>query len=349
VKFTINKNDLNTAIQHVSKAVSARSTLPILSGIKIDADAEFVTLTASDTTVTIQSRIPVELGAVERIGSIVLTAKFFVEIIKKLPKDEVHIEVIDLKATIKSGKSELLLAGMGAEEFPNLPIIDESLLFSVPVAELKELIRNSTFAVSTNENTPILTGALWTMVDGIFRSLATDRHRMAWLSHETGLGFTFNNVVIPGKDLNELAKVLPDKEGSVDIAIADNQVRFRIGNVLFFTRMLDGTFPDTSKIVPIDYKTELIINTAAFKEAIERAYLLSREEKTNIVRIATTELGGIEISSSASEIGRVVEEMAVVTLKGEEIKVAFNSKYMLSRLTAPTRYTWYSLIGRGCK
>jgi DNA polymerase-3 subunit beta len=331
VKFTINKNDLDAAIQHVSKAVSARTTIPILTGIKIEADASAVTLTASDTTVMIQSRIPIELGGVEEVGSIVLSAKFFVEIIKKLPKNEVLISTDATQATIISGKSELQLAIMDAEEFPALPVIDESELFTIGATELKNMIRSSTFAVSSNENTPILTGTLWTMLDGVFRLLATDRHRMAWVAMETKLAMQFENIVIPGKDLEGLAKVLPDK-GNVDIAIAGNQVMFRSGNVQFFTRMLDGKFPDTSQIIPTSYTTELTINTALLAGALDRAYLMSKEEKTNIVRISSTEIGFIEITSSAPGVGRVVEELAVTKLTGDNFTISFNSKYVLDAL-----------------
>jgi len=333
MKFTINKNDLNTAIQHVSKAVSGRMVIPILTGIKIDAQPDAVTLTASDTTITIESRIPIEtIGAVEQPGSIVLPAKFFVEIVKKLPKDEVLISVKDLQATIKSGRTELQLSGLDATEFPRLPSVDGSTSFSLPAAELRDLIRSTTFAVSDNESTPILTGALWSMEDGLFRSLATDRHRMAWLAKDSGLSTSFPDIVIPGKDLLELAKLLPDKNGMVDISFADSQLHFRTGNVQFFARALDGRFPDTSKLVPDYFKTELVIDTKSFEGAIERAYTLSKEEKTNIVRLTTTETGGIEITSSNPQIGRTVEELSVELLKGEEIKVSFNSKYMLDAL-----------------
>lgn len=340
MKLTISRNELNEAVQHVSKAVAARTTIPILSGIKIDAADHGVTLTASDTDISIQSFIPTEMQdkrivTVHQGGSVVLPAKFFVEIIRKLPNEEVHLEVGDrFQTSITSGAIDIQLVGLDPEEFPILPILEEDRVFSISGDQLKSMIRQTVFAVTTNESTPILTGVLWSLQDGVFKFVATDRHRLATCSIRSNVGeeLKFSNVVISGKTLGELSKIIPDQDELVDIVVADNQVLFKLGNVLFYTRMLDGTFPDTTRIIPTSFRTELILSTKALSEAIDRAYLLSREEKTNIVRLSTTESGGIEISSSSSELGRVQEQLTVTELKGEPLRIAFNSKYMLDVL-----------------
>ncbi len=339
MKLTILRGDLNEAIQHVSKAVASRTTIPILSGIKVDAGYNGVTLTASDTDISIQSFIPLEtqektIVTVERTGSVVLPAKFFVEIVKKLPHEEVHIEVGErFQTLIRSGATEIQLVGLDPEEFPILPSIQEDQVVTIPGDLLRDMIRQTVFAVTTNESTPILTGVLWNLQDGNYKFVATDRHRLASRTATVNAGdVRFSNIVISGKTLNELAKIVPDQNVNVDIVVADNQVLFKLGNVLFYSRMLDGTYPDTSKIIPQSFKTELILNTKQLSEAIDRAYLLSREEKTNIVRLTTTETGGIEISSSSSELGKVTEQLDVTELRGEPLKIAFNSKYMIDVL-----------------
>jgi DNA polymerase-3 subunit beta len=339
LKLTILRNELNEAIQHVSKAVASRTTIPILSGIKLDASYNGITLTASDTDISIQSFIPLEtpnktIGTVTRTGSVVLTAKFFVEIIKKLPHEEVHIEVGDrFQTLITSGATEIQLVGLDPEEFPVLPTIQEDQVVSIPGDLLRDMIRQTVFAVTTNESTPILTGVLWNLQEGVYKFVATDRHRLASRTATIELyDVRFSNIVISGKTLNELAKIVPDQNVMVDIVVADNQVLFKLGNVLFYSRMLDGTYPDTSKIIPQTFKTELVLNTKALSDSIDRAYLLSREEKTNIVRLITTEEGGIEISSSSSELGKVTEQLSVNQMRGEPLKIAFNSKYMLDVL-----------------
>lgn len=340
MKLSIQKNELNEAIQNVSKAISSRTTIPILSGIKVDVTFQGVTLTASDTDISIQSYIPAEddkhnIAQVERPGSVVLPAKFFVEIIKKLPSQYIEIEVKDnFQTFLRSGKTDIQMVGLDPEEYPVLPNIEENQVITVNGDLLKTMIKQTVFAISTNETTPILTGLLWNLHDTELKFVATDRHRLASRTAEINVDpdIRFQNIVISGKTLNELSKIIPDQNTMVDIVVADNQILFKIDHVLFYSRILDGTFPDTSRIIPTQYKTELVLDTKKLTEAIDRAYLLSREEKTNIVRLQTKEDGTIEISSSSTELGRVTEEIEVKEFTGEALRIAFNSKYMLDVL-----------------
>jgi DNA polymerase-3 subunit beta len=339
LKLTILRHELNEAIQNVSKAISSRTTIPILSGIKIESTFTGVTLTASDTDISIQSFIPLEtsdktIATVERTGSVVLPAKFFVEMVKKLPHEQVHLDVSDrFQTMIRSGQTDIQLVGLDSEEFPVMPTVVEDQVFSIPGDLLRDMIRQTVFAVTANESSPILTGVLWSLQDGIFKFVATDRHRLASRTAPVeAKDHRFSNVVISGKTLSELAKIVPDQNVMVDIVVADSQVLFKLGNVLFFSRMLDGTYPDTSKIIPQTFKTELVLNTKMLSDSIDRAYLLSREEKSNIVRLSATENNGIEISSSSSELGRVQEQLEATEFTGEPLRIAFNSKYMLDVL-----------------
>ncbi|AEI38658.1 DNA polymerase III subunit beta [Paenibacillus mucilaginosus] len=340
MKLTVLKEYLNESIQHVSKAISSKTTIPILGGIKIDADSTGMTLTASDTDISIQSFIPKEKNEISVIdlkqtGSVVLPSKFFVEIIRKLPAQQVEIEVKEgFHTTIRSGSSEIQLVGLDPEEYPIMPGIEENKRIQIPSDLLKTMIKQTAFAVSTNEATPILTGILWTIADGKLKFTACDRHRLA--SRETSIdteeGLVLNNVSISGKTLNELSKILPDQNTLIDVVFAENQVLFKMSSILFYSRILDGTYPDTSKLIPQSYQTELVINTDDLADAIDRAYLLSREEKTNIVKLIMREDQTIEISSSSSELGKVTEELTASRLNGELLRISFNSKYMLDAL-----------------
>ncbi len=340
MKISILKNVLNESIQHVSKAISSRTTIPILSGIKLDVTFSGVTLTASDTDISIQSFIPSEdekhtIVQVEQPGSVVLPAKFFVEIIKKLPSQEIQMEVKENFHTfISSGATEIQMVGLDPEEFPVLPNIEDSQTVSLPGDLLKNMIKQTVFSISTHETTPILTGVLWSLNDNELKFTATDRHRLATRSAQldNAQDISFNNVVIAGKTLNELSKIIPDQNTLVDIVVADNQVLFKIDRVLFYSRILDGIYPDTSRIIPTSHKTELVLDTKKLSESIDRAYLLSKEEKTNIVLLQTMEHGGIEISSSSSELGKVREELDLIDFKGDPLRISFNSKYMLDVL-----------------
>lgn len=340
MKLTVAKDYFNEAIQHVSKAISSRTTLPILSGIKIDATPSGVTLTASDTDISIQSFIPDEHNQkivirLERKGSVVLPAKFLSEIIKKLPSDQIEIEVTNLFQTvIRSGSSEIQMVGLDPEEYPLLPEVEERKTISLASDLLKTMVKQTAFAVSTNEATPILTGVLWVLNGQTLKLVGCDRHRLAQRDTimEADEARQFNNIVISGKTLNELSKILPDGNSLVDIVVSDNQVLFKMDRILFYSRILDGTYPDTTKLIPRSFQTEMVINTKELVDAIDRAYLLSREEKTNIVKMVMLDETSVEISSSSSDLGKVTEMIDVKSLTGELLKISFNSKYMLDAL-----------------
>lgn len=340
MKIRVLKHDLNESIQHVAKAISSRTTIPILTGIKLEVNFQGMTLTASDTDISIQAFIPAEdqnkqIVQVERPGSVVLPAKFFVEMIKKLPSSEIEMEVQEgFKTQIRSGSTDIQMVGLDPEEFPVLPSIEENQVISMPGDLLKNMIKQTVFSISANETSPILTGVLWSLNENQFKFVATDRHRLASRTAELSNDdqVRFSNIVIAGKTLNELSKIVPDQNTMVDIVVADNQVLFKIDRVLFYTRILDGTYPDTSKIIPTTYKTELVLDTKKLGDAIDRAYLLSREEKTNIVRLQTLDNSSIEISSSSSELGKVTEQLDLAEFTGEQVRISFNSKYMLDVL-----------------
>lgn len=340
MKLNIIKDELNEAIQHVSRAISYKTTIPILSGIKIDATSSGITFTASDTDITIQSFIPLEkqdktIIQMNKTGSVVLPAKFFVEIVKKLPSQYIEIEVFDnFQTTIRSGSAEIQLVGMDPEEYPLLPRLEENQVISISGIVLKTMIKQTGFAVSNNESTPILTGILCNLMHKKLKFVATDRHRLATRSIDvdTSEELELNNIVISGKTLNELSKIIPEQDSVVHIVATDNQVLFKLESVLFYSRILDGTYPDTSKIISQNYQTELVVKTKFLTDAIDRAYLLSREEKTNIVKLVSEEDHSIEISSSSNELGKVKEQIEVVKLIGDPVKISFNSKYMLDAL-----------------
>jgi len=340
LKFTIRKDALDGALQTVFKAVSTRTTIPILSGIKIDAGASGIVLTGSDTDITIQYFIPPEdkegtVASVDAPGSVVLPAKFFVDVVRKLPSDTVELEREgNFQTRIRSGSSEIMLVGLDPDEYPALPALEEERVFSINALLLKSMIRQTVFAVSTNESTPILTGVLWTLKNGRLKFTATDRHRLssAEAAVEASADLSIDQLVVSGKTLGELSKIIPDDGMTAGIVASESLILFKLDNVLFYSRILDGTYPDTSKIIPQTYKTEFVAGTREFTDAIERAYLLSREEKTNIVRLVTLGSNQIEISSSLSELGKVTERLETKRLEGEELKIAFNSRYMLDAL-----------------
>ncbi|ADE67143.1 MULTISPECIES: DNA polymerase III subunit beta [Priestia] len=341
MKFIIQKDYLVQSVQDVMKAVSSRTTIPILTGIKIVATEEGVTLTGSDSDISIESFIPneeegKEIVDIQKPGSVVLPARFFSEIVKKLPKDIVELDVQSHFLTIiRSGKAEFNLNGLDAEEYPHLPQIEENNMFRLPTDLLKNMIRQTVFAVSTSETRPILTGVNWKVDGKELTCIATDSHRLALrkATIETGNEATYN-VVIPGKSLSEFSKILDDSHELVDIVITENQVLFKTKHLLFFSRLLDGNYPDTSRLIPADSKTDVILNVKEFLQSIDRASLLAREGRNNVVKLSTLDEGIVEISSNSPEIGKVIEEVQSQSISGEELKISFSAKYMLDALKA---------------
>lgn len=341
MKFDIMRDHLLDGLNDVMKAVSSKTTIPILTGIKLDVTNEGLTLTGSDADITIQTFIPIEengdqLINVTETGSIVLQARMFNEIVRKLPTNDVEIEVSNgLQTHIRSGKSEFHLIGLDASEYPLLPEVSTDRQFSIPADLLKSIIRETVFAVAASESRPVLTGVNWQIHGNELICIATDSHRLA--RRKTileNLPTDVNSVVIPGKSLNELNKILGDSTNPVQIVITNQQVLFKTENVLFFSRLLEGNYPETSRLIPEEFKTNITINGKSLLQAIDRASLLAREDRNNVVRFETFDGNIVEISSNSPEIGKVEEQIPVETLEGENLKISFSAKYMIDALRA---------------
>lgn len=342
MEFIVHRDSLLNAISIVSKAVSSRTTIPVLTGIKLVANEQGITLTASDSDISIEEFIPKEKDnemIIDEIkpGSIVLPSKYFGEIIRKLPGDQVKITADErLSITLRAGKSEFHLNGMDAADYPRLPQIEEERVLSIPSDLLKSMIRQTAISVATTETRPIFTGIMWKLEDSVLTFVATDSHRLTKrkATVESPDQLIFENVVIPGKSLIELSKILHDDNRLVDIVITDNQILIKIDQILFYSRVLDGTYPDTTRIIPQHAKTLMKLSTKEFLGAIERASLLAREGKNNVVNLLTEENGQVEIFSVTPEVGKVTEEVSPLSLEGDSLRIAFNAKYMMDALRA---------------
>lgn len=337
----INREYLAQAVGQVAKAVSSRTTIPILTGIKFSLTNDECILTGSDSDISIQTTIPLkkdekEIVKVVKLGNIVLPSKYLTEIVKKLPDAQVEIEVIDQFVTvIRSGNAEFNLNGLNAEEYPRLPQIEEDKVFSISTDLFKSMIRQTSFAVSSQESRPILTGVLWQLDEGELSFVATDSHRLAQrqASVETNTELIFKNTVIPGKSLNELNRLLDDADDMIDIVVTTNQILVKANHILFYSRLLEGTYPDTTRIIPQSSKTDIVVETKLLLQAIERASLLAKDGK-HVVKLSTIENNRIQISSNTPEVGKVMEQVEVKEISGEDIKISFNAKFMLDALKA---------------
>lgn len=341
MKFTIQRDAFVQSVADVSKAISPRTTIQILTGIKIVADQDGLTLTGSDSDLSIESFIPKEkdgeeLVSVQEEGSIVLQARFFGDMIKKLPEPSIEVAVNDqFIAQITSGGSVFNINGIDPDEYPRLPDIEEADLFRIPKNLLKTLIRQTAFAVSTVETRPILTGIHWHLEDSVLTCTATDSHRLAMRTakvDDNENNLSFSNVVIPGKTLTELNKILNDTDELLEVVVAGNQILFKGEYFLLYSRLLEGNYPATKNMIPTGSKTSVKLETKRLLDAIERALLLSREGKNNVVHVKNLEDGELEITSVTPEVGKVTEQVDTMSYDGDELKISFNGKNLIDAL-----------------
>jgi len=341
MKFRIARSALVDAVSQVSKAVSTRTTIPILTGIKVTAEEEGILFTGSNADLTIQVRVPLreedkEIVHLERIGNTVLPGRIIGELVRKLPEDEVEWEVDERRvAPICSGQARFQLNAMDPEEYPRLPELVEDRKFSLPADLLQTMIRQTVFAVSTSEARGVLMGVLWQLEGGRLRLVATDSHRLSRREAEVEApeGLTLANVIVPGKSLSEVGKILADRSGWVDIVVSDNQLLIETTHLKFFTRLLSGNYPDTDRVIPRGGRTELVLSTKELLESVDRASLISRDGRDNVIKWVVSDDGRVEVSSAAQDVGSVTEEVSA-RVSGEPMSISFNARYMIEALRA---------------
>ncbi len=335
MNFSIKKDRLMQSVNDCLRAVASKTPQAILTTIKFEVSLQGLKCTGSDSDISIESFIPAEEAGDEiievfNIGSICLNARLFAEIIRKLPTDMVEINVkSNFQTVIKSGKSEFKINGLDADEYPKLPAIDHD-PYVLQAKTLKEIVRQTGYAVSSAETRPILTGINWKVENNTLICAATDSHRLSKkiVPFESSEDI---NIIIPGKSLDELSKLLNDEEEQVEISFTPSQILFKMKNILLYSRLLEGNYPDINRLIPTEEKTVMKINTRDFLRAVDRASILAKDDKSHTVKIVSND-GLIEISSKTSEVGNLLEEVQVCDFSGEEVTISFNARYMIEAL-----------------
>ncbi len=323
MKIEINQRDLSRHINIAQKGISSRTTLQILDGLLLQAKDNRLKLTGTDLEISIESYVDCEI---EEEGGIVVNSRIFGDIIKKLPPAPIFIEVDENQnINIKCENSEFNILGNSPDDYPDLPIVIESDTFDIPRDLFKSAIRQTVFATTQDETRPSLTGVLIEIVDGNISFVALDGYRLALRKIPIDSDADMK-IIIPGRTLNELNKILDDSEDNINIASAPGHVIFDIGDTVVYSRLLEGQFFNYREIIRNDHKTSVIVNKRLFQNSLERASLLAKEEKANLIRLSVME-EEILIKSN-SEIGNV-NEMIVADSSGDIINIAFNSRYIL--------------------
>ena len=326
MQIKINQKKLAKAINKVQKAITSRTTLPILKGILIKTNGDNLKLTATDLEIGIETQVDCEI--IER-GSIVIESKIFGDIIRKLPDSDIMISTPSENTVhITCNHSEFNIVSQPAVEYPELPKINNDISFNIPRDLFKNMIRQTIFAAAQDEIKPILTGALLEVSNNEVSLVALDGYRLAVKNAPIDCN-TDIKVVIPSKTLVEVSKILEDDDSDINIMFTKSHILFNIDNSVIISTLLEGEFINYKDIIRNEYKSRVKVKTKDMQESIERASLLARVGKNNLVKFNI--LDEKMTITSNSEIGNIVEEVSI-DLEGNDLKIGFNSKYVLDAL-----------------
>lgn len=313
--------ELSEAVSKVLKATSSKTTAPILEGIKLSAHEDKLKLSATDLELSIEKTIKAEVIA---DGETVVPGKLFSEYLKKLTNEQISLELTEgNKLKISYTDSVGSIQCMEVVEFPEIKDVDKDEYFEISKQTLKNVINKSLFAVATDDSRPILKGIKFEIIDKDIKLVALDGYRLAIANSKVLNASSDFNFVVPGRCLNEISKMLENDE-VIKVYIHSNNLMLDMGDTVVITRLLEGQYINYKQILSTNFTTTVTINKSQLEDAIERASILSKVDKNNLVKFDIKE--NVLTLTSDSEIGNVKENLTVA-MKGSDITIAFNSKY----------------------
>lgn len=328
MKIICSKNSLLKSVSISLKAVPSKTTMPILECILIDATTNQIKFTTNDMELGIETIVE---GTIEEKGMIALDAKILYEIIRRLPDNDVTIKTDDkLTAFITCEKAKFTIPGKSGEDFAYLPIIEREECLTVSQFTLKEMIRQTIFSIAANETNKLMTGELFEIKDNCLKIVSLDGHRIAIRRMELKKDYSDRKVVVPGKTLNEISKILSGEiDDLVNIYFSKNHILFEFDQTIVVSRLIEGEYFRIDQMLSSDYETKISINKKEFLDCIDRATLLVREgEKKPII---------IEISDNTMELridsamGSMDENIDIIK-EGKDILIGFNPRFLIDAL-----------------
>ena len=338
IHFSINKAVFLQALNTTKRAISSKNAIPVLSTLKIEVSKEGIGLTGSNGQISIEHFISVQEEnaglLISSTGSILLEASFFINVVSSLPDIVLDLKEIEQKQVLlTSGKSEITLKGKEAELYPRLQEVAATKPLVLETKLLKDIINETAFAASTQESRPILTGVHFVLTDGTLKTVATDSHRMSQRKIQLDKAGDNFDVVIPSRSLREFAAVFSDEIETVEVFFSNNQLLFRSQHISFYTRLLEGTYPDTDRLIPKDFNTTVTFDTANLRHAMERARLLSNATQNGTVKL-DIQNGVVSAHVNSPEVGKVNEELDTLAVSGDDLMISFNPTYLIDALKA---------------
>ena len=334
MKLKIKQNILMEHLNYVIKGISSKNLIPILNCIKFELTNDGLYLMSTDNEVAIKTFIPKDkIENIDVCGEIVVSGKYIYEIIKKLPNEVINIEeVMESKLFINTSNSSFNLNCNNASDFPMLDLEDNKNPITISKKMFKSIINQTLFATSTQESRPALTGLNFKIEGDTLECVATDSYRLAKkiIKLESSVVEKIN-IIIPTKNLYELVKLFNDDEGALELHIFNNKIIFKFNSIIMMSRLVNGTYPDTSKLIPTSFSVTMNVKLNDLYNAIDRASLLTNESDKNTIKLESTD-NSIKLSSNIPEIGNVEETVSLGNSVEDGFRIAFSSRYMMDAL-----------------
>ncbi len=333
MKLSIEKNIILNALMNVTKALSQKVTIPVLNGIKFELTGSGLTLLASDSELTIKVVIPEkDIKHIETKGTSIIQSKYILDIIRKMPSDVINFDADETKVRIYSETNEFNLNCYNVNDYPNFKLETTKSNVKIKSKELKSIIDQTSYAMSTQELRPLLTGINFKIIGNLLECVATDTYRLAKKVSSIDSNLEEEvNIVIPGRSINELDKIIDDSNEEIEINVFKNKILFIYKEIWVQSNLLSGTYPETSHFIPDDFAYMINLDLKTFYDAIDRAALLATNKEKNLIKFSIKQKEML-ISSMASEIGKTEEKIIIDSNKIDKIDISLNSKYMLDAL-----------------
>lgn len=327
MKVICARKDLYEGVGTAGRAVSPRTSLPILSHLLIRTEKDRIRIAATDLEIGMECVVE---ASVQESGQLTVPARVLTEILAALPDTDVALSVDQSHmVNLKCGTSEFSILGLPPEEFPMLPEVHEEVRFTIENDILREGIAKTTFAISNDEARAILTGVLMQINGESLKLVATDTHRLCVFDCPLVECEGSQNAIVPGRAMNELARIIPDGGGTISVGISPSQVMFKTYDTVLISRLIEGQFPNFERVIPQEYSKKLIIPLEQFHQSIKRVSIVARENDNRT--IFETWGGTLVITAESGSIGRAYEEVEVLR-EGDDLRMAFNAKYLLDVL-----------------
>ena len=326
MKAICSRKDLFEAVQTAGRAVSSRSSLPILGHLLVRSEEDRLRIAATDLEIGMECVAPAK---VEEHGCLTAPARIVTDVLSALPDSDVAISVDESNVVnLKCDTSDYTILGLPAEDFPMLPEVKDDVSFKMEKSILRESIRRTIFAVSTEEARPQLTGVLLVLGDDL-RFISTDTHRLCVQNSPVISAQGEAQAIVPHRAMAELSRLLTEDEGEVSVSISPSQILFKVDEVSLVSRLIEGQFPNFERVIPAEHDRKLIVPISQFLPGLRRASIVARENSNRVIVRTANEM--LVVTAESGSVGKAYEEVEVIK-EGEDVEMAFNAKYLMDVL-----------------